>query len=59
MAQSVKHLILDFGSGRDLTGREFKHRLGLCTDSTEPAGDSLSPSVSAPPPLACALFLSK
>ena len=29
MAQSVKHLTLDFGSGHDLTVREFKPHVGL------------------------------
>ena len=48
MAQSVKHLTLDFGSGHDLTVREMKTHVGLCTDSTEPAWDSLFPSFSAP-----------
>ena len=28
MAQSVKHLILDFGSGSDLTVQEFEPALG-------------------------------
>ena len=32
VAQSVKHLTLDFSSGHDLTVREFKPRAGLCTD---------------------------
>ena len=51
MAQSVKHPTLDFGSGHDLTVGEFKPPVGLCTDSAEPAGDSLSASLSAPPSL--------
>ena len=37
VAQSVKHLTLDFSSGHDLTVREFKLHLGLCGDSTEHA----------------------
>ena len=28
VAQSVKHLTLDFGSGHDLTAQEFESRLG-------------------------------
>ena len=37
--------------------REFEPCSGLCADGTEPAWDSLSPSLSAPPP-ACARTLS-
>ena len=53
MAQSVKHLTLDFGSGHYLTIREFEPHVRLRADS---ACDSLSPSVS--PPRLCALSLS-
>ena len=49
MAQAVKRLSLDFGSGHDLTTREFETRVGLCADSAETAWDSLSPSLSGPP----------
>ena len=60
VAQSVKRLTLDFGSSHDLTVREFKPHVGLCTDSTEPAWDSLSLlSLSAPTPLTLSLSLSK
>ena len=52
VAQSVKHLILDFGSGHDLMVREFKPCIGLCTDGVEPAWDSLS-HLSASTPLVC------
>ena len=45
VAQLVKRLALDFGSGHDLMVREFKSRVGLCTDSAEPAWDSLSRSL--------------
>ena len=55
MAQSVKHLTLDFGSGHDLTVCEFKPHIGLCTDSVEPTWDSLSPSLSALPLLMLSL----
>ena len=49
VAPSVKHVTLDLGSGHDLTVGEFRPRVWLHGDSTEPAWDSLSPSVSAPP----------
>ena len=51
MAQSVKQLTLDFGSGHDLMVREFEPHIRLSAVSTEPAWDPLSPSLSAPPPL--------
>ena len=56
MAQSVKRPTVDFGSGCDLMVREFKPCIRLRAGSVEPAWDSLSPSFSAPPPLA--LYLS-
>ena len=37
MAQSVKRLTLDFGSGHDLVVPEIKPCVQLCTDSAEPA----------------------
>ena len=37
VAQSVKHLTLDFGSGHDLAIWEFKPRIGICADGEEPA----------------------
>ena len=49
VAQSVKRLSLDFGSGYDLMAYEFKSYIGLCADSVEPAWDSLSPSLSGSP----------
>ena len=58
VAQSVKPLTLDFGSGHDLLVHEFELRVRLCADSAEPALDSPSPSLSAPPLLACAPSLS-
>ena len=51
MAQSVEHPTLDFSSGHDLTVQEIEPCMGLCSDSTEPAWDSFSLSLSAPPPL--------
>ena len=55
VAPSVKQPTLDFGSGRDLTLRGFKLSIGLCADSAEPAWDSVSLSLSAPPRLTLAL----
>ena len=43
MAQSVKCLTLDFGSGHDLTVGETEPHVGLRTDRVEPVWDSLSP----------------
>ena len=56
---AVKRLILDFGSGHDLTVREFEPCIRVCADNVEPAGDSLSPSLSLCPYPACLLTLSK
>ena len=47
--RSVKRPTLGFGSGHDLTVRGVEPHTGLCADSVEPAWDSLSLSVSAPP----------
>ena len=55
VAQLVKRLMLGFGSGHDLTVHEFEPRVGLCTDNTEAAWDSLS--LSAPPLLTCTCSL--
>ena len=44
-----KRLILNFGSGYDLTIRGSEPHIGLCTDSAESAWDSLFPSFSAHP----------
>ena len=55
MTRSVES---DFGSGHNLEVREFEPRAGLAAVSAEPASDPLSPSVSAPLQLACALSLS-
>ena len=52
VTQSVRHPALDLGSGLDLTVHEIQPHVGLCTDSVEPARDSLSPSLSLSlPPL--------
>ena len=59
MAQSVRAWVaLDFGSGRDLVVHGIEPHVGLCAGSAEPAQDSLSPSLSAPPLLVCSLALS-
>ena len=43
VAQSVKHLTLDFCSGHDVTDCEIKSRIKVCADSTEAClGFSLS-----------------
>ena len=47
----------NFGSGHDLRVHEFKPCVGLCAHSSEPASDSVSPSLSAPPQLALCLSL--
>ena len=59
MAPSVKRLTLNFCSGHDLTVPEVKPWVRFCTDRAEPAWDSVSPSLSVPPPLTLSLSLSK
>ena len=44
--QLVKYLTLDFGSGHELMVHEMESPIMLCTDSTEPAWDFLSLSLS-------------
>ena len=58
MAQSVKRLTLDLGSGHDLMIREFEPHFRLHADSAEPSWDSLSLPLSAPPLLILSLSLS-
>ena len=50
VAQLVKRPTLYFGSGHDLSFCEMEPCIRLCTDSGEPAWDSLSPSLSLCPP---------
>ena len=62
MAQLVKPLAIDFGSGHDLMVCEVKPHVGLYADSVEPVWDSLSPSPLCPTPACtgarvCALSL--
>ena len=45
MAQLVKRLTLNFGSGHDLMVREFEPFVELCMEGMEPAWDSLSPQL--------------
>ena len=62
MAQLVKGLTLDFGSGHDLVVHEFEPLIRFCADSAEPAWGSLSLPLSLPPPmlsLSLSLSLSK
>ena len=47
MALSIKHPTLGFSTGHDLTVCEIEPQVGLCTDSVEPAWDSVSPPLSA------------
>ena len=58
----VKHLTLNFSSGHDLTVHEIKPQEGIHTNSAKSAWDSLSlslsPSLSASPPLLCIHSLS-
>ena len=56
VAQSVKPLTLDFGSGHDLLVHEFEPLIELWADSAEPAWDFVSRSLSTPPLLM--LFIS-
>ena len=48
VAQSLKHLALDFGLGHDLMVCEIKPCIRLHAKCMEPAWDSFPPSLSAP-----------
>lgn len=50
VAQLVKHLTLDFGSGHDLMGRGTELHVGLHTQCGVCLRFSLALSLSAPPP---------
>ena len=58
-AQLAKRPTLALGSGHDLAVHGFEPCAGFCTDSAEPAWDSLSGPLSAPPPPTLALSLSQ
>ena len=49
MAQSFECLALDSGLGHNLMVCGIEPHVRLCIDSMEPAWDSLSPCLSAPP----------
>ena len=55
MAQSVKCPTLDFGSGHDLTARESKSLIGLCTHNAEASWYSVSLSLCPSP--ACSISI--
>ena len=59
MAQSVKRLTLDFGSGHDLAVLEFEPCIGLYADSVELAWDSPLSFSFYPSPLPISLKISK
>ena len=56
----LSQLSVDFSSGHDLMACEFEPCVPavLTAQSLEPASDSVSPSLSAPPPLTLCLSLS-
>ena len=58
MAQLVKHLTLEFGSGHDLTVHGIEPFIGLCADCAEPAWE-FSVSLSLCPSLPRSLSVSK
>ena len=57
VAPSNKHHTLDLDPGLDLRVGKFEPRIGLCTDSVEPAWDSLSLPLSLSLPDLCYLSL--
>ena len=62
MAQCAECLTLGFSSGHDLKVGEFEPGVVLCgltAQSLEPAWDSVSPSLSAPPLLTLCLSTSQ
>ena len=58
MAQSVKNLALDLGSGHDLKVHEIEPCVGLCAGSMETAWEFLYPPPSVPALLMLSLSLS-
>ena len=59
VVQSVRCPTLGFGSGHDLTVYEFEPHVRLYAIRVEPAWDSLSPSLFAPPLCTLSLSVSK
>ena len=59
VSQLVKRPTLDFSSGQDLRVLGFEPCARLCTNSVEPAWDSLSPSLCPSPAPSLVLTLSK
>ena len=59
VAQSVKHLALDFGSGHDLTVHEFEPHVGLHATVSSLLGIHTLPPTSAPLPLILSLKINK
>ena len=55
VARSVKRPTLDLGSGHDCMVCEIEPHIRLCTDSAEPAWDSLSASLCPPSPTSLSL----
>ena len=55
---SVSEVLVDFSSSHDLMICEIEPCIGLCTDSIEPAWDSLCPSPACPCSLSLSLSLS-
>ena len=51
VAQSIECLTLEFSSGHDLTVLGIEPPMGLCVELEEPAWDSFSPTLPAPPAL--------
>ena len=58
-ARSVKCPTLGFGSGHISQFVSSSPAIGLCADGAEPAWDSLSPSLSTPPPLTLSVSQNK
>ena len=58
MVQLVKHPILDFGSGHDLTVHEIEPHVEFCADSVESAWDSFPLFLPLPLSPTCVFSLS-
>ena len=49
VAQTIKYRTLDLNSGHDLTVHELEPHIRLCPNGTEPAWDSVLPSLCPSP----------